>query len=399
MNFNGNFYLLDPAFSGKAGHGMTFGSGVSHTCDSQRIRMQMVVNSSMPQDLLAQYKAIPAFNVFEDLQKICYQKPSELTDTFVSDYCTNLNRGLESASKDDVIWDYYTFGPIQVISYLIWHLSIEPDKRPKLLVAMDLYNDFWQEWIVPFVEHIRALEQTFRITSASVSNAKKITEQLGIKVQWMPRPMLAYEGVADPMVSFLDKEKYPDHGLIGFFADPTTMKSFDILPELLEELMSETDLRFAIQLRYEPPEGICKEAEKRVRALSNLWPERIILIEGMMSYTGYKTAVKQCDGLLVIYDPKSHFSDTPAGTMCEALAVGTIPLVIDGTSMQKEFDHFQIDIPVIEEQSKNAFKKVLKRFDKEYSDWLSRNEVSIANWNRFQSHETLYKSLFFDAWQ
>lgn len=399
MNFSGNFFLLDSAFSGKAGHGMTFGSGVSQTCDSQQIRMQMVVNSSIPQDLLAHYKAIPAFDVFEDLQKIRYQKPGEFSDKFVADYCTNLNSGLESANKDDVIWDYYTFGPIQVISYLIWQLGIEPDKRSKLLVAMDLYNDFWREWLEPFVEHIRALEQTFRITSASVSNAKKISEQLGIKVQWMPRPMLAIEDLDETMLTVLNKKRFPDNGIIGFFADPTTMKSFDILPELLEELMSETGLRFAIQLRYEPPEDICKEAEKRIRALSNLWPDRIMLIEGMMSYAGYKTAVKQCDGLLVIYDPKSHFSDTPAGTMCEALAVGTIPLVIDGTSMQKEFDHFQIDIPVIEKQSKDAFKKILKRFDKEYSDWLSSNELSIANWNNFQSHETLYKSLFFDAWQ
>lgn len=398
MNFCDDFYLIDPAFAGKAGHGMTFGSGVLKTCKEQNISMNMVVNKAMPHDSVAQYQAIPTFTSFEELQKIRYRELDELSDKFVSHYCTNLNSGLGKATKDDVLWDYYTFGPVQVVSYIIWLLGIEPEHRPRVMVAMDVYSDFWKGWVAPFAEQIHMLEPWFRLTSASATNAVKIQQDLGVKCQWMPRPMLAFEGADAAMVSLLKKKVYPASGLIGFFADPTTMKSFNILPELIEELLDETNLRFVIQIRYEPPEEICRESEKKIRALASSWPERIIIIDGMMTYEGYKTAVKECDGLLVIYDPKSHFSDTPAGTMCEALAVNTIPLVIDGTSMQKEFDHFGIDIPVIKDQSKNSFKVMLRRFDKEGRDWLKRNKTSIDDWNAFQSHETLYKTLFEDAW-
>ena len=398
LNFSGNFYLIDPAFAGKAGHGMTFGSGVVETSNEHNISMNMVVNKAMPHDAIAQYQAIPAFTSFDELQKIRYKKSDNLSDKFVSHYCTDLNSGLAKATQNDVLWDYYTFGPIQVVSYIVWLLGINPIDRPKLMVAMDLYTDFWREWLEPYSPHIRSLENCFRITSASASNAEKIGEQLDIKVQWMPRPMLAFHGGDGTMVDNLKKNTYPASGLVGFFADPTTMKSFDILPSLLEELMVETGLRFVIQIRYEPPEDICRESEKKIRALANMWPERIIIIDGMMTYEGYKTAVKECDGLLVIYDPKSHFSDTPAGTMCEALAVDTIPLVIKGTSMKKEFDQFGIDIPVIEDQIKESFKKILVQFDTKYPEWLRRNKSTIDDWNAFQCHETLYKTLFEDAW-
>lgn len=404
MPFTGTFYLLDPYFKGSAGHGMTFGSGVVETCKKQNISMNMVVNEHMTDECAVLYNAIPAFSIVDELQSIRYRQPYNDIQEFILHYCKNLNTSLSVAGSDDVIWDYYTYGPIQIISYIAWLKSIPLQKRPKLLVALDVYADdfihpdLWRDWLLPFVEGMRALDPWFRLTSASSSNAKRVTKELGVKCQWMPRPMLPFNGTDDAVALKLNKASNPDCGLIGYFADPRRMKSFDILPALLEELMDETNLRFVIQIRYEPPEEICRESEKKIRSLAQSWPERIVLIEGMMTYEGYKTAVKQCDGLLVIYDPKSHFSDTPAGTMCEALAVNTIPLVIDGTSMQKEFDHFNIDIPVIAEQNKDSFKKILLQFDKQHPEWLNRNKTSIDNWNAFQSHETLYKTLFEDAW-
>ncbi len=404
MTFPGTFYLLDPLFSGRAGHAMNFGGGVARAASQRNILMKMVVSKKIPDEAAASYHALPVFTISDELQKVRHQPvTSQIDPAFYAAYRDNLCDLETQLTNEDILWDYYLLGPIQVDIYSRWLESIAPEKRPKVMVGVDVYTDLWYDWLAPIADRLRALEPWFRVTSTSFINAKKVGEQLGIKVQWMPRPKMARpasEAVQDPaIVEKLTAPVGQDGPLVGYFTDPSKMKSFHLLQDIIPVLLRETSLRFLLQIRGEPAEEDCKASLAVLRKTAEMYPGRLKFVEGVLDYDAYKTAIELCDGMIVAYDPRSHFANTPSGTVCESLAVGTIPIAVAGTSMEKEMRLFDIDIPVLPEQTTEDFLALLRDFEQNSQTWLTRNKTQIEKWNQFQSHDNLFEHLFNTAWQ
>ena len=396
----GSFFLLDPSFKGAEGGSMTFGGGVAAAAVEQNIPMKMAVNREIAADQQADYNALPIFTVSGELGKIRYQPVGVDTSAFFGAYARDLDLLSESVTSQDVLWDYYLLGPMQVVAYANWLLQLPSDHRPKLLVGIDVYSDHWFNWLSPVKDVLKELVPWLRITTTSFTHKPVIEKQLGVPVQLMPRPLKSRVAQGMP----LDEEMVALLGegagapLVGFFTDANTVKSFHLLHGALSVALEQTNLRFAVQVRGGPVGEACEASYMGLLALSKKYPDRIRLFNGPLPYRAYKTVVELCDGIMIAYDPASHFSDTPSGTMCEAFAAGTVPLVVKGTSMAKELDLFGIQIPVADRQDVDSFIELLKAFSDNHAAWWQQNEQAIDRWNEFQSYGNLFKHVFELEW-
>lgn len=399
---SGKFLLLDPSFRGAHGGSMTFGAGVAEAAKQQNIRMQMVVNKAIPDGDTGLYNAEPLFTVAEELSKTRYKPAGTDIEAFFETYKRDLDRLAQLMNPEDVAWDYYLLGPMQVLAYLRWLESLEENRRPKVLAGVDVYTEHWFNWLSPAASRLKEMEPWLRITSASITNMRRISSQLGIKVQLMPRIVLSRAQQSLPldegMLRLVGTPSPKKGALVGFFTDPTPTKSFHLLGDVVDALMDQTNLRFVMTVRHEPTDDRSAASLALLRRLSEAAPDRVMLIDGSLPYQAYKTIVELCDGVLIAYDPASHFADTPAGTMCEVFAAETVPIVVEGTSMAKELDFFGFEIPKIAAQNCESFVEVLKDFSTEYQHWWHKNAAQINEWNKFQSHKNLFELVKKAAW-
>jgi len=403
VTFKGTFYLLDPSFAGNAGHAMNFGGGVAAASAKLGFDMKMAVSNDMAAADAALYNALPVFSVTRQLSKVRYRLyRSGLRASFYTNYEEDLNRLAPMLSRDDLLWDYYLQGPMQVDAYSRWLEKFAPQDRPRVMVGVDVYYELWHDWLQPIVPRLKNLEPWFRVTSTSYTNTEQIRDQLGIKVEWMPRPKMgrvSSEQARDPQMSELLTAKDEISGpLVGFFADPTRLKSFHLLGDVVSALLPQSSLRFVVQLRGEPSEQDCIQSLEMLKKYAAEFPGRVIFVPAGLSYAAYKTALELCDGVMVAYDPESHFCDTPSGTVCEALAANTIPIVVEGSSMAKELRLFHMDFPVMPVQEAEDLLHLLGDFEKGHKDWLQRNRYHIKKWRQFQSHTNMFEHLFEKAW-
>lgn len=397
----GSFYLLDPSFKGAQGGSMTFGGGVAAAASQQSIDMKMAVNMEMQDSDKDHYNAEPIFTVAPLLAQLRYKPVSTDATPFFDVYQRDLERLCRLLSPADVLWDYYLLGPMQVVAYANWLNGLLPEKRPRVLVGVDVYNSHWFNWMSRAKCLLQELEPWLRITTTSFTHKPVIEEQLGVKVQLMPRPLMSRIGQGMP----LDADMVATFGalsggpIVGYFTDATIVKSFDLLHACAAKALENTDIRFAIQVRGGPNDEACEKSLQGLKELATRVPKRIVLFDGPLSNSAYKTAVELVDGIIIAYDPASHFADTPSGTMCEAFAAGTMPLVIEGSSMATELSLFKIAIPRAGQQDEASLTGVLEAFSLGYENWLERHEKQIEEWNEFQSYRNMFNHVFEVAWQ
>jgi hypothetical protein len=401
-NTNGGcFYLLDPSFRGAQGGSMTFGGGVASAANQQNIAMKMAVNADMEPGSQANYNAQPIFSVAPQLAQIRYKPIGTDATRFFETYQKDLGRLASTLTPADVLWDYYLLGPMQVVAYANWLERIPERTRPRVMVGVDVYNSHWYNWIAPVKGLLKQLEPWLRITTTSFTHKALIENQLGVKVQLMPRPLMSRVGqglsLDNEMVEIF--EKLAGGPVVGFFTDATKLKSFDLLADCVAGALQKTDLRFCIQVRGGPNDEACAESHRGLIELAVNHPNRIVLFNGPLANQAYKTAVELCDGIIIAYDPGSHFADTPSGTMCEAFAAGTVPLVIKGSSMARELEIFDITIPMAEQQDSTSFAKLFQAFALEHVQWMQDNKKEIDDWNEFQSYRNMFNHVFDVSWQ
>jgi len=390
MIFDGVLYLFDAISMGR-GHSETFGKGMVAASKKKNITLKTVCGDRLPMEFSNIYNAVRIFPETVLTHEI-YQKPSthsDKVDEAVRQYVSILEKMNATLTSQDILWDYYLYRPIQLYAYVEWLKGFSSDTRPRLVVNIDVYVDYYADWLQPLAKDIQALKPWLRIASASPTHPKKLKNLLGVPTVHMPRPM-------EPTK---DKIKYDNVIKVGFLGQPSTLTSFDLLPGVAKRCINETQVSFIINCRDIEYEPNCLRAKIELQALSKRFPTRITLHEGYLEHDHYKRIMSSLSGIFVAYDPVSHFENTPSGSVIEGLAVDTFPISIEGTSMVKEMRLFDIETPVATTQTENALVDAVKFLENNHMRLLSENKDALDKWHQFQSYDTLFEKIFVECWE
>lgn len=379
---NGTLYLFDPASTG-TGHHEAIPKGIIKASDN-KLKLKLVTTEGLIPDHLEK-----SFNIgfkMKERPKIfgaSHVRIHEFREsTYVLNHFLELLEPLKKlVTKNDLLWDYYCRNPYQIVGYATWLETIPEEKRPNFLVNLDIYKEFDHEWFEPFKPLLQKLQKHFFVGSASISNSKRLANDLGISTFFIPRPQ------STPPRS---REKL---NKVAFVSANTKDLSYFLLPEIVTQLISESEINFTVIVRDNYNDSETAEITEKLKIISEEHPDRLKIIYGYMDYPARLALIEECKCLIHCYSPKTHFANTPTGTVIEALQQDTIPIGLTGSSTEKEFKHFGIDLPIAAEQTATSIADTVKHTCENYENLMSETMEGRSKFCEFQSHETLFKML------
>jgi glycosyltransferase involved in cell wall biosynthesis len=130
----------------------------------------------------------------------------------------------------------------------------------------------------------------------------------------------------------------------GYFGEAREEKGFQILPGIIEGLLSRygsARVRFLLQVSASPQNDTEKVRSARLQleklAETHKASGAVLLFDNFGDMDGYYTAIANCDAMLMPYDPRSY-RIRGSGVALEALALGVPIIVALGTDMAETFE-------------------------------------------------------------
>lgn len=190
----------------------------------------------------------------------------------------------------------------------------------------------------------------------------------------------------------IDKSK----GLcIGYMGDSRGVKGFDLLPDLVLNVLSENaNAYFAIQC---PKAANSRETDAHPKGAARLYNlkekfnERLILVSERLSEEDYANMFRCLDIALIPYTGITYREAT-SGIFAETVALGKPSVVTENTWMSHELKKFGGGLEIKSGDSKDLTEKVFELI-KNYGSYKTKAENYKSKWCEFHNSHTLAEML------